>query len=96
MAENIKNADLLAGLEAAGFEHLPDTNGFVNIRVKATGRTVAFDGIDMVRAMFEDNENDFFHLTAYRIGLTSDTYEDGYYMTLLYQNVTGIIALNVI
>ncbi len=88
MAENIKNADLLAELEAAGFERLPDTNGFVNIRVKATVRTVGFDGIDMVRAMFEDNANEFFHPTAYRIGLTSDTYEDGYYISR-YDLTTG-------
>ena len=88
MADNIKNSDLLTILDEAGFERVNLNNGFVNFRNSITGAVEGFDNLDMVREMFEDKDNEFFHPTAYRIELTSDAFEDAYYISC-YDNSTG-------
>ncbi len=88
IADNIKNADLLSELDKAGFERVNIDNGFVNFRNRYTGNIEGFDSLDMVREMFEDKDNEFFHPTAYRIALSSDAYEDEYYISC-YDNTTG-------
>ena len=89
IADNIKNADLLTELSEAGFERVEANNGFVNFRNKFTGAVEGFDSLDMVREMFEDKDNEFFHPTAYRIKLTSDEYEFNFYIISCYDNTTG-------
>ena len=88
MADNIKNSDLLTILDEAGFERVNLNNGFVNFRNSITGAVEGFDNLDMVREMFEDKDNEFFNPTAYRIELTSDAFEDAYYISC-YDNSTG-------
>lgn len=88
IADNIKNADLLAELDNAGFERVNLNNGFVNFRNTFTGAVEGFDSLDMVREMFEDMDNEFFHPDTYRIEQTSDTLEDAYYISC-YDRSTG-------
>ena len=61
MIDNIHNADIINELFSAGYERLADTNGFVNIRNNETGETVGFRNMDMVREMYNDGNNEFFH-----------------------------------
>ena len=88
MAENLKHIDLIEELNNADFERVSINNGFVNFRNKKTGAVEGFDGMDMVRELFEDMENEFFHPAAYRIDLTSDAYNDAYYISR-YDLTTG-------
>lgn len=74
MIDNIHNADIINELFRAGYERLADTNGFVNIRNNETGETVGFRNMDMVREMYNDGNNEFFHPTAYRIDKTEETF----------------------
>ena len=67
MIDNIRNADIINELYKAGYERLADTNGFVNIRNNASGEVVGFRSMDMVREMFGDASNEFFHTSAYRV-----------------------------
>lgn len=67
MIDNIRNADIINELYKAGYERLADTNGFVNIRNNASGEVVGFRSMDMVREMFGDASNEFFHPSAYRV-----------------------------
>ena len=77
MIDNIHNADIINELFRAGYERLADTNGFVNIRNNETGETVGFRNMDMVREMYNDINNEFFHPSAYRI----DKAEDAFYIS---------------
>lgn len=77
MIDNIHNADIINELFRAGYERLADTNGFVNIRNNETGETVGFRNMDMVREMYNDGNNEFFHPSAYRI----DKAEDAFYIS---------------
>ena len=77
MIDNIHNADIINELYRAGYERLADTNGFVNIRNNETGETVGFRNMDMVREMYNDGNNEFFHPSAYRI----DKAEDAFYIS---------------
>lgn len=77
MIDNIHNADIINELFRAGFERLADTNGFVNIRNNETGETVGFRNMDMVREMYNDGNNEFFHPSAYRI----DKAEEAFYIS---------------
>ena len=77
MIDNIHNADIINELFRAGYERLADTNGFVNIRNNETGETVGFRNMDMVREMYNDGNNEFFHPSAYRI----DKAEEAYYIS---------------
>ena len=77
MIDNIRNADIINELYRAGYERLADTNGFVNIRNNETGETVGFRNMDMVREMYNDGNNEFFHPSAYRI----DKAEDAFYIS---------------
>ena len=77
MIDNIHNADIINELFRAGYERLADTNGFVNIRNNETGETVGFRNMDMVREMYNDGNNEFFHPSAYRI----DKAEDSFYIS---------------
>lgn len=81
MADNIKNSDLLSLLDERGFERVNLNNGFVNLRNHNTGVVEGFENLDAVREMFLDEDNEFFHPTAYRLELTSDAYEDAYYIS---------------
>ena len=74
MIDNIHNADIINKLFRAGYERLADTNGFVNIRNNETGETVGFRNMDMVREMYNDGNNEFFHPSAYRIDKAEETY----------------------
>lgn len=74
MIDNIHNADIINELFRAGYERLADTNGFVNIRNNETGETVGFRNMDMVREMYNDGNNEFFHPSAYRIDKAEDTF----------------------
>lgn len=74
MIDNIHNADIINELFRAGYERLADTNGFVNIRNNETGETVGFRNMDMVREMYNDVNNEFFHPSAYRIDKTEDAF----------------------
>lgn len=73
MIDNIRNADIIAELYSAGYERLADTNGFVNIRSSSTGEVVGFRNMDMVRDMFHDQNNEFFHPSAYRVDKAEET-----------------------
>lgn len=77
MIDNIHNADIISELFRAGYERLADTNGFVNIRNNETGETVGFRNMDMVREMYNDGNNEFFHPSAYRI----DKAEEAFYIS---------------
>ena len=77
MIDNIHNADIINELFRTGYERLADTNGFVNIRNNETGETVGFRNMDMVREMYNDGNNEFFHPSAYRI----DKAEDAFYIS---------------
>ena len=77
MIDNIHNADIINELFRAGYERLADTNGFVNIRNNETGETVGFRNMDMVREMYNDGNNEFFHPSAYCI----DKAEDSFYIS---------------
>ena len=77
MIDNIHNADIINELFRAGYERLADTNGFVNIRNNETGETVGFRNMDMVREMYNDGNNEFFHPSAYRI----DKAEEAFYIS---------------
>ena len=74
MIDNIHNADIINELFRSGYERLADTNGFVNIRNNETGETVGFRNMDMVREMYNDGNNEFFHPSAYRIDKTEETF----------------------
>ncbi len=81
MVDNIRHMDLINELNSAGFERIADSNGFVNIRNNATGVVTGFDGMETVKVMFNDPDNEFFHPAAYRIELTSDAFGDPYYIS---------------
>lgn len=81
MADNIKNSDLLSLLDERGFERVNLNNGFVNLRNHNTGVVEGFENLDAVCEMFRDEDNEFFHPAAYRLELTSDAYEDVYYIS---------------
>ncbi|MBP0963957.1 MAG: hypothetical protein J5999_01540 [Oscillospiraceae bacterium] len=49
IADNIKNADLLAELDNSGFERVNLNNGFVNFRNTFTGAVEGFDSLDTLR-----------------------------------------------
>ena len=85
MIDNIHNADIINELFRAGYERLADTNGFVNIRNNETGETVGFRNMDMVREMYNDGNNEFFHPTAYRI----DKVEDAFYISEVSKETTA-------
>lgn len=74
MIDNIHNADIINELFRAGYERLADTNGFVNIRNNTTGEIVGFRSMDMVREMFHDQSNEFFHPSAYRIDKAEEVF----------------------
>lgn len=57
---------------------MADTNGFVNIRNNSTGEIVGFRSMDMVREMFHDQSNEFFHPSAYRVDMTAETAQPYY------------------
>ena len=78
MIENIRNADIINELYRAGYERMADTNGFVNIRNNTTGEIVGFRSMDMVREMFHDQNNEFFHPSAYRVDMTAETAQPYY------------------
>ena len=78
MIENIRNADIINELYRAGYERMADTNGFVNIRNNGTGEIVGFRSMDMVREMFHDQSNEFFHPSAYRVDMTAETAQPYY------------------
>lgn len=78
MIDNIRNADIIAELYSAGYERLADTNGFVNIRSSFTGEVVGFRSMDMVRDMFHDQSNEFFHPSAYRVDTAAETAQPYY------------------
>ena len=78
MIENIRNADIINELYRAGYERMADTNGFVNIRNNSTGEIVGFRSMDMVREMFHDQSNEFFHPSAYRVDMTAETTQPYY------------------
>lgn len=78
MIENIRNADIINELYRAGYERMADTNGFVNIRNNSTGEIVGFRSMDMVREMFHDQSNEFFHPSAYRVDMTAETAQPYY------------------
>ena len=80
MIDNIHNADIINELFRAGYERLADTNGFVNIRNNTTGEIVGFRSMDMVREMFHDQSNEFFHPSAYRVDMAAET-EQPYYIS---------------
>lgn len=82
LISNIQNRDLFEDISNAGFTRLPDDeNGFIVYQNNATGEVCGFDGADMLRDMFNDIYNEFFHRTEYRIELTSDAFEDIYYIS---------------
>ena len=85
MIDNIHNADIINELFRAGYERLADTNGFVNIRNNETGETVGFRNMDMVREMYNDGNNEFFHPSAYRI----DKAEDAFYISEVSKETTA-------
>lgn len=85
MIDNIHNADIINELFRAGYERLADTNGFVNIRNNETGETVGFRNMDMVREMYNDGNNEFFHPSAYRI----DNAEEVYYISEVSKETTA-------
>ncbi|MGN1102691.1 MAG: DUF3848 domain-containing protein, partial [Huintestinicola sp.] len=78
MIENIRNADIINELYRAGYERMADTNGFVNIRNNVTGEIVGFRSMDMVREMFHDQSNEFFHPSAYRVDIIAETAQPYY------------------
>ena len=78
MIENIRNSDIINELYRAGYERMADTNGFVNIRNNSTGEIVGFRSMDMVREMFHDQSNEFFHPSAYRVDMTAETAQPYY------------------
>ncbi len=78
--DNIRNADIISELSQAGYERLADMNGFVNIRSKASGEVVGFRSMDMVREMFRDASNEFFHPSAYRVDNIPEA-ENPYYIS---------------
>ena len=84
MIDNIHNADIINELFRAGYERLADTNGFVNIRNNETGETVGFRNMDMVREMYNDGNNEFFHPSAYRI----DKAEEAFYISEVSKETT--------
>ena len=85
MIDNIHNADIINALFRAGYERLADTNGFVNIRNNETGETVGFRNMDMVREMYNDGNNEFFHPSAYRI----DKAEEAFYISEVSKETTA-------
>ena len=85
MIDNIHNADIINELFRAGYERLADTNGFVNIRNNETGEIVGFRNMDMVREMYNDGNNEFFHPSAYRI----DKAEDAFYISEVSKETTA-------
>ena len=78
MIENIRNSDIINDLYRAGYERMADTNGFINIRNNSTGEIVGFRSMDMVREMFHDQSNEFFHPSAYRVDMTAETAQPYY------------------
>ena len=79
MIENYKNMDLIQELHRRGFERLPDTNGFVNIRNVVTNETCGFTDLNAVRQMFFDNSSEFFHPSAYRIAYREKDEDNFFY-----------------
>lgn len=49
-----------------------------NIRNNGTGEIVGFRSMDMVREMFHDQSNEFFHPSAYRVDMTAETTQPYY------------------
>ncbi|MCR5805957.1 MAG: hypothetical protein K6G68_02855, partial [Oscillospiraceae bacterium] len=67
MIENMKYGVLIADLKQAGFERVADTDGFINLRNVKTGTVTGFDGFEMIRSMWEDPDNEYFHPPVYKI-----------------------------
>lgn len=89
LISNIKNRDLFEDIANAGFTRLPDDeNGFIVYQNNTTGEVCGFDGADMLRDMFNDIYNEFFHRTEYRIELTTDAFDDMYYISAA-DSITG-------
>lgn len=82
MIENMKYGVLTEELRRAGFERMPDTDGFINLRNVKTGNVTGFDGFDMIRSMWEDPDNEYFHPPVYRI--VRDEEKHDYYISERY------------
>lgn len=86
MIDNLKNMDLLEALRERGFERIPDTNGFVNIRNIQTGEVSGFSSMAAVRDMFDNPENDFFYPLSYRIAYREHPTNGDYYYYIMKYN----------
>ncbi|MCM1525480.1 MAG: DUF3849 domain-containing protein, partial [Ruminococcus sp.] len=78
--DNLKNADIINAMSQAGFERLPDNNGFIVIRNTSTGETAGFGNMAMVRDMWNDGSNEFFHAPAYSVGKAEET-DNSFYLS---------------
>ena len=93
MIENYKNMDLIQELHEHGFERLPDTNGFVNIRNISTNEICGFTDLNAVRQMFYDNSNEFFHPLALRIAYREKDADNFYYYIQRYSPSDSSISI---
>ena len=86
MIDNMKYGTLLADLAAAGFDRVTNDSffkeGFIVLRNRATGEQCGFDGFDMIRSMWEDPENEYFHPPVYKIVRDSEKLD--YYISERY------------
>ena len=82
--ENMKYGALIEELRRAGFERVPDTDGFINLHNVKTGNVTGFDGFEMIRSMWEDPENEFFHPSVYKI--VRDEEKHDYYISERYSD----------
>ncbi|MBO6309844.1 MAG: DUF3848 domain-containing protein [Oribacterium sp.] len=86
MIDNMKYGTLLADLAAAGFDRVTNDSffkeGFIVLRNRATGEQCGFDGFDMIRSMWEDPENEYFHPPIYKIVRDSEKLD--YYISERY------------
>ena len=82
MIENMKYGVLIADLKQAGFERVADTDGFINLRNVKTGTVTGFDGFEMIRSMWEDSDNEYFHPSVYKI--VRDEEKHDYYISERY------------
>ncbi|MBQ4486056.1 MAG: DUF3848 domain-containing protein, partial [Oscillospiraceae bacterium] len=86
MIENMKYGALIADLERAGYMRVTNDNyfkdGFVVLRNLKTGEQCGFDGFDMIRSMWEDPDNEYFHPPVYKI--VRDEEKLGYYISERY------------
>ena len=84
MIENMKYGVLIADLKQAGFERVSDTDGFINLRNVKTGNITGFDGFEMIRSMWEDPDNEYFHPPVYKI--VRDEGHNDYYISERYSD----------